>query len=92
MWNGSPEWEAQASASSSGGRSSPARTMPRAWSGLLHERGRIGLSTSPTDHATDAVGVERHHGPVVMTLDEPVAHDLGDRDDRAPSSAGIRPG
>ena len=79
-WNGSPEWDAQASASRSGGRSSPSRTMPSAWIGLLHERGSIGLSTSPTDQATRAVGGQRDHGAVVVTLDEPVADDLGDGD------------
>ena len=26
--------------------------MPSAWSGLLHERGSIGASTSPTDQST----------------------------------------
>ena len=51
-WKGSPECEAQASASRSGGRSRPARTMPRAWIGLLQERGSTGSSTTPTDQST----------------------------------------
>ena len=51
-WKGSPECDAQVSASSSGGRSSPSRTIPSAWSGLLQDRGRIGSSTRPTDQST----------------------------------------
>ncbi len=51
-WKSSPEWEAQASASSSGGSLSPSRTIASAWIGLLHDRGRIGWSASPTDHST----------------------------------------
>ena len=52
--------------------------MASAWIGLLHERGSIGASTSPTDQSTEPSGVERHHGAVVVPLDEPGADDLGD--------------
>ena len=38
-WAGSPEWLAQASASSSPSRSSPARTMATACTGFSEERG-----------------------------------------------------
>ena len=88
-WNGSPECEAQASASSSGGRSSPARTMPSAWIGLLQERGSTGASTSPTDQATLPSAVERDHGAVVVALHEPGADDLGDDDGAGMRAAGL---
>ena len=51
MWNGSPEWDAHATASSSPSRSSPARSMPTAWSGLLQERGSTWVATSPAAYA-----------------------------------------
>ena len=51
-WKSSPEWEAQARASSSGGSFSPSRTIASAWIGLLHDRGRIGWSASPTAQST----------------------------------------
>ena len=56
--------------------------MPSAWIGLLHERGSIGSSTSPTDQATVPSAVERDHGAVVVALHEPGADDLGDDDGR----------
>ena len=51
-WNGSPEWLAQASASSASGRSSPARTMADAWIGLLADRAKTAPVGSPTAHST----------------------------------------
>ncbi len=78
MWNGSPEWDAQASASSSPSRSSPARSMPTACIGLLHERGRIGdvdVADRPGDRA---VRGQRHDRAAVVALDEAGADDLGD--------------
>ena len=53
MWKGSPEWEAQESASSSSDRGRPTSSMPSAWTGLLHERGSIGSSTSPALASTE---------------------------------------
>ena len=79
-WKGSPEWDAQASASSSPSRDSPASSIPSAWTGLLHDRGSIGLSTSPAAASTDSVAVEHHPGPVVVALHEPGADDLRDDD------------
>ena len=60
-WNGSPECEAQTRASSSGGRSSPARTIPTACIGLLELRGYIGASAAPSDR------VRRPSGPLTAT-------------------------
>jgi hypothetical protein len=51
-WNGSPEWLAQASASSRPRNGSPALTIAAACSGLLLERGNTGLLTSPADKIT----------------------------------------
>ena len=53
MWKGSPEWEAQARASSSSVRGSPTSSIPSAWTGLLHERGSIGSVTSPALACTE---------------------------------------
>ena len=55
-WNGSPEWLAQASASSASGRSRPARTMAEAWIGLLAERAKTAPVGSPTAHSTEPSG------------------------------------
>ena len=55
-----------------------ARTMPSAWTGLLHERGstgRVDVAHRPVDRA---VGGQGDHRPVVMALDESGADDLGD--------------
>ena len=52
-WNDSPECDAQARASRSGGRSRPSSTIASACTGLLHERGSTGTVTSPTDQSTD---------------------------------------
>jgi hypothetical protein len=51
MWKDSPECDAHTSASSSPSRSSPARNMPTAWSGLLALRGYIGAKSAPTEWA-----------------------------------------
>ena len=77
MWNGSPEWDAHATASSSPSRSSPARSMPTAWSGLLHERGSTWRGHVARGVRRAPVGRQRHHRPVVVPLHEPRPHDLG---------------
>ena len=46
-WKSSPEWLAEASASSSPSRSSPQRSIPVACSGLFAERGKNGTAVCP---------------------------------------------
>ena len=52
--------------------------MPTAWSGLLHERGRIGEVDVADGQSTGPVGRQRDHRPVVVALHEPRPDDLGD--------------
>ena len=63
MWKGSPECEAQASASSSPSRDRPASSIASACSGLLHERGSIGPCTSPAEARTDPSASSATHDP-----------------------------
>ena len=73
---GSPECDAQASASRSGGRSSPARSIPSACRGLRHERGSTARPTSRTDQSTlpsaASATTPRSGGPPPSRM-----HDLG---------------
>ena len=87
-WKGSPECDAQARASRSGGRSSPSAHHAQRLERLVaraRQHGRVDVADRPVD---GAVGVERDHGAVVVPLHEPGADDLGD-DGRL---AGIGPG
>ena len=90
MWKGSPECEAQASASSSPSRGRPASSIASACNGLLHERGSIGPCDVTGGCAHRTVGVQRHPGPVVVALHEPGTDDLGDDDGSNHARDGIR--
>ncbi len=77
-WNGSPEWEAQARASRSGGQVESELDHRQRLQRLVARAGQHGchdLADRPLDRA---VRRQRHDRAVVVALDESGADDLGD--------------